>query len=598
MIDLQDSARPSSSDVNMNTQASWRKPSPIDVYNGKSIYLRFSFDNDKIKIYNSYKIKDTLKLHGFRYDPSDKSWYGTKVQMIAVANKIWSYLPPDIKEYCYLNGVRNSETDAVAKIIESAKIVQEIIKERESKTEELVGVLTEQIPQLKSYQIDAIKRILHAYFAGAKGFILEDEQGLGKTLQACSVVYSLFRSGRVKNVLIFTTKSLVQNFINEFIKFFSSTGFMLFVSNVIEYGKVVVISYSRVNTSDYDLLQNMAFDLIVLDEAQVIKNPNSEYYKKVKKIMDNSKFILVTSGTLIKNRPLECYNITKQLGLHNMTTSAFVKLFEGETAVATTRNYYHKYYKNVNKENVKRLRQFLQSTQLYLRRTKDEVLDFLPPKHRVLFPISLEGDFSIELHTALQEEQKIGEYLLRNAKLTAEMRKQLPKYRRIVGIHKVPYINKVIHALDLQNEHRLVIFVHHRDVGAKMAHLISENFPGIDIEILNGKTSLKERNRIVNRFQSDADENIWLIASLSAASEGLTLTKANKMIFAEIDYVPATLRQAEDRIHRISQEKPCFYYYFVAAQSLDSYVFRILEKKNEYMSVYYGYENNYEVKTI
>lgn len=247
----------------LTSTSAFKGPQPIEVYNNKSIYLKFSIDGDKIKIYNSYKIKDTLKAHGFRFDPSDKSWYATKMQLVSVANHIWSYLPVDIKKYCYLHGVKNAETEQYEKVVKPDDILRSTIKQREVELDKLVNDVVAQVSVLKRYQIEAIRLILKRYLEGAKGFILEDEQGLGKTLQAAAVIYALLTSGKASNAIIFTKNSLVQNYINEFIKFFSETGFMVLVSDKVQPGKVVVTSYSRIRTNDYDLIKSLKHDIVV-----------------------------------------------------------------------------------------------------------------------------------------------------------------------------------------------------------------------------------------------------------------------------------------------------------------------------------------------
>ena len=108
----------------------------------------------------------------------------------------------------------------------------------------------------------------------------------------------------------------------------------------------------------------------------------------------------------------------------------------------------------------------------------------------------------------------------------------------------------------------LVIFAHHKDV----LEQIHEHYKDTSC-LLYGGTPMEERGKIVKQFQ-DGEKRI-LIGGLKAAGTGITLTRASTVVFIEIDWVPATLTQAEDRLCRIGQKKMVHVLHLVLNNTLD-----------------------------
>lgn len=573
-------------DVNESAVDFFRPPKPVGAYNNVPLYLKVELLNNKVYIYNSYNIKDTLKSYGFMFDGNKKAWYGDKQNFYAVANAIWDYLDQKTKYFAYSIGVKNNEVNDFVKYLESDRALSKVYAKRLDNLEDILNSIFTTVPLLRDYQKEAIRNIIEKFLLGNKGFILEDEQGLGKTLQACSVVYGLYSNGHVNNVLIMTTNNLTYSFQSEFVKFFSNTDILKHIENKPKPSSINILAYSRLTSKDYELIRSIDYDLVVLDEVHNIKNISSKRYKRLVPILERSKFILAMTGTLLKNRPLEAYNITKHIKMHSYSIYYFVKKFEGPNS--TPNNYFasngrRKYYEVILPEKVKELREFMKGTGLYMRRRKEDVLKELPPKHRIYHPINLSKEKNQDLIEAIQKEKEIMELLSKKVKLDSEVMSALPTYRRIIGLSKVNHIVEFLESFT--SERRFIIFAHHNEVIERLYQEITSKYPEVSVELFYGKTNKKERERIITRFQSDSEDVIWLIGSLATMSEGMTLTKANFVLFAEIDWVPATMIQAEDRIHRISQTKKCIYYYIIALNTLDHYIYKVLETKNKYLGI-------------
>lgn len=148
--------------------------------------------------------------------------------------------------------------------------------------------------------------------------------------------------------------------------------------------------------------------------------------------------------------------------------------------------------------------------------------------------------------------------------------------RRELGIEKVPQAANFIFDLLDQNL-PLVIFAHHQKVVADLVGLISAHIPLKDIGVIVGGTDSNLRTQHVKNFQ---DGHLrCLVLSIKAAGVGITLTRARIAVFVEVDWVPATLEQAQARIRRIGQKSFCTYYYLHFPDSLDETVYEALKSK-------------------
>ena len=139
---------------------------------------------------------------------------------------------------------------------------------------------------------------------------------------------------------------------------------------------------------------------------------------------------------------------------------------------------------------------------------------------------------------------------------------EISKIRHKTAILKCPivinYIEDTLPSID-----KVVIFAHHQD----MINAIKQHF-GDQAVVISGAQSDVEKQRAVDTFQTDPQKRIC-IASILSAGVGLTLTAAHHVIFAELDWVPANVTQAEDRCHRIGQTLPVIVKHLVLNGSID-----------------------------
>eukprot|EP00457_Paulinella_chromatophora_P018170 gb/GEZN01019412.1/.p1 GENE.gb/GEZN01019412.1/~~gb/GEZN01019412.1/.p1 ORF type:complete len:210 (+),score=39.46 gb/GEZN01019412.1/:79-630(+) len=141
-------------------------------------------------------------------------------------------------------------------------------------------------------------------------------------------------------------------------------------------------------------------------------------------------------------------------------------------------------------------------------------------------------------------------------------------------------IPQVVEFVELARaEHPVVVFGHHREVLEGIAAALGDK-----VVLMHGGTPVAQRQKMVDDFQSGFAD--VFIGSVGVASLGLTLTRASHVIFAELDWVPARLRQAEDRCHRIGQEaESVLIQHLVFEDSLDAHMVFTLIRKQQHIDL-------------
>ena len=244
-----------------------------------------------------------------------------------------------------------------------------------------------------------------------------------------------------------------------------------------------------------------------------------------------------------------------------------------------------------------------QGVGLMIRRLKKDVLPELPRKRRQIIELPAEG----ELLALVEEENKMW---LTQATLTREMDialgltdqeplndvvseeidfhaiierlkfnrryffDEIAIIRHKLALAKVPYV--IEHITDLlDNKDKLVVFIHHNDVGRAIFEAFKERSV-----LVYGPTTMEERQAAIDKFWKD-DKCELFIGSLKTSGLGLNLQVAANVVFAELDWVPGVITQAEDRCHRIGQEKSLLVQHLVASNSMDSHMAKKIVAKQK-----------------
>jgi hypothetical protein len=325
-------------------------------------------------------------------------------------------------------------------------------------------------------------------------------------------------------------------------------------------------------------LDNEGFDLIILDEAHMVKNPSSNRAKIISQISKNIKRRWLLTGTPLANRPMDFYNLLKICD-SPVTASWKQYAFRYCDGKKFRKKLKTGVYKDIwltdGASNLEELHD--RTKNLILRRKKDDHLD-LPPK--IVAPYYVEIDDMNEYHKAFDEYL---EWAKSEGKRLGNGRHMV----ELIVLRKYLALEKTKQSIELaeqaiENGQKVIIFTNFtHSFDALMNH-----FGKLAVGH-NGKMSGVQKQNSVDRFQND--ENVMVfVGNLISAGTAITLTEAEVVIMNDLDFVPANHAQAEDRSHRIGSTSTTNVYYPIAVGTIDEMMFKILEKKRKIIDTVIG----------
>ncbi|TXH19506.1 MAG: DEAD/DEAH box helicase [Hyphomicrobiaceae bacterium] len=416
-----------------------------------------------------------------------------------------------------------------------------------------------------------------------KSVLLADEMGLGKTVQSIAAINYLTADVEDPKILIVCPAFLKLNWKYELDRWLTFKWPISIIKGTsFEFRNIAVINYDILKRN-LDSLKAVKWDILIADEAHAIKNQKAQRTRALLAIEAERKYLL--TGTPVMNRPEDLWTILKYLD------------------PATWHNWYYfvtrycgakkgKYQLELEgPSNLEELNERLRTT-VMIRRLKSQVLPELPPKMRQIVEIPCSDPAMIEEQNRVVEDAKQKAIELKaliaqaathpddasfreKVKGLREMIQasigQLAILRHKTALYKVdPLLHHIANVIE---EHKVIVFAHHRDVLEKLA----EPF---NADIIWGGIKDTERQRMATEFCSDGGKRI-IVVGIMAGGVGINLTSASHVIFAELDWTPARLSQAEDRAHRIGQKDNVFVQHFVVEGSVDSKIAKIVVNKQE-----------------
>ncbi len=408
---------------------------------------------------------------------------------------------------------------------------------------------------LRPFQVAGVRYLLEHRRA-----FLADEQGLGKTVQALATL----EVDDAFPAVVVCPASMKLTWEREAGIWLPhrSTQVLEGRSGAIARRDITIVNYDIVDAHSGSL-GRLGLKALVLDECHYVKNPRAKRTRAVRRLAEalpKDGLRLGLSGTPVLNHPDELISQLRVLGRLNEFGSGarFHRLFEGNQREA--RLHWH-------------LRR-----RCFVRRLKRDVLPQLPEKERVLVPVELtnrdEYRRAEEDVIAWLREQPLDLRELEAkiaATLRAERLAQLGTLRRLAAHGKLAAALSWI-ADFRQSEEALVVFAHHVDI---LEALVARHPEALH---LLGRDSARAREDTVAAFQDPEGPGL-LIASTGVAAQGITLTRASHVAFLELEWTPAMMDQAEDRLHRIGQRDAVTAWYLLAAHTIDEDTSRVLERK-------------------
>ena len=432
---------------------------------------------------------------------------------------------------------------------------------------------------LREYQIAGFEWLTRLA-ANNLGGILADEMGLGKTVQTLAFLRAQkIDRDSVEPALVVCPTSLVTNWQNEAQKFTPELKTLVLeganraaLYSSINAADIVITSYALLRR-DIDDLRTFQFSTAVLDEAQHIKNPETQNAQSAFALRAKHRFVL--TGTPMENSVRDLWSIMNfslpgYLGPHK----DFRERYELPLARGAA--------PEVQRRLSRRLQPFL------LRRRKRDVARDLPEKIEQVVPCSLTSSQRSAYDAILREIQsglgsssaKANAGVQRMKMLTGLLRlRQVCCDLRLVGLEKGDPSAK-LELLDellgeaIDGEHRVLVFSQF----VSMLHLVRDRLDERKLSYCYLDGSTKQRQEEVNRFQNDDTIPVFLI-SLKAGGVGLNLSGADTVIHFDPWWNPAVEAQATDRAHRIGQTRVVTAYKLITSDTVEEKILKLQEKK-------------------
>jgi len=381
--------------------------------------------------------------------------------------------------------------------------------------------------------------------------------------------------------------------------------------------KWIIINYDIIDhQKDWiiELIEKGKIKNIILDEAHYIKG-KSNRAKATLEITEKADRVYCLTGTPLMNRPIELWNllvaIKHPLTLGKGSRTKFSKIFCGgylKTIPPTKwRPYPIRFWDESGATNLSLLRTNLKGHMI--RRKKIDVLD-LPAKMIDVVEVQMDNkqmreyesiwDIYLNFINADKKtiEKEFEEEALVKAETLADLNEAFEDHknskvsienklmaRQLIEIGKLKQfcsgikIKKIVEDTNnaIEQGEKVIIFTQY----VKTLEDISKELrKSVKVSVLSGSTKQKDRQKAVDDFQNDDDVKVF-VANIKAGGVGITLTKASIVMFADLDWTPEIHSQAEDRAHRIGQNRMVNVYYYVVQDTIEMDIIELLDKKKQ-----------------
>lgn len=435
--------------------------------------------------------------------------------------------------------------------------------------------------KLRDYQVAGFHWLclLHDLQWGA---CLADDMGLGKTLQTISFLQYLINGNNKQNYLVVCPTSLIFNWQKELEKFAPGITFYIYYGNdrvlnktILNKHAVIITSYGHMR-SDIEMLKQVNFGCVVLDESHAIKNPASLTTRAAMQLSCHNRIAL--SGTPVQNNTFDLY---AQMQFMNPGLLGSRDFFKQQFATPIDRL--------GDKDAAMQLQKLVYP--FLLRRTKEQVAKDLPDKTETILWCEMEAE-QREIYDSLKNHYR--EVLLGKidhdgmGKSSIAILEGLTRLRQVCNSpaiikSEIPYPDISIKKEELVREiednigrHKALVFSQFTSMLSLIAVALEEK--DIEYIYLDGATPAAERQTLVENFQSDDNVRVFLI-SLKAGGVGLNLTAADYVYLVDPWWNPAAEAQAIDRTHRIGQTQKVFAYKMICRDTVEEKILQLQAKK-------------------
>jgi SNF2 family DNA or RNA helicase len=404
-----------------------------------------------------------------------------------------------------------------------------------------------------AYQMEGI-----AFLMPRCAALLADEMGLGKTMQAVLALRLLFHAGLIQKVLVICPKPLLNNWLHELHLWAGDIPIDVVAGDYLARRAAWLISNSPLKLANYEILTRDAgllaesassFDLVVLDEAQRIKNRQSKTSKAVRSVKRQRSWAL--TGTPVENHSEDLVNLFAFIDPGRIPPETPAKQLRALTADCVLRR---------TKEEV--------LTDLPDRTTRDTYVQLTAPQWEAYIRAEREGTVYLNGLGNKITVSHVFDLILRL--------KQICNFDPRTGASgKLEQLHADLEEV-VDSNRKAIVFSQWVEPLDFMARALA----ALGVLQFHGRVPSGQRSQILTQFQSDSQKHV-LLMSYGTGSVGLNLQCANYVFLFDRWWNPAVEDQAIHRVHRIGQRQPVFVTRFITPDTIEARIAAILDRKRE-----------------
>ena len=465
-----------------------------------------------------------------------------------------------------------------------AKIIQDFTKPVEvTVPETLKG-------ELRPYQQTGLKWLWTNVSKGF-GVCMADDMGLGKTIQIISLILKLKEDNQLqKPVLVICPTTLIGNWMKELQMFAPSLDAVVYhgAERQLDVKHDIILTTYAIMRIDVDELKKHNWGMIIVDEAQNIKNPDTAQTIAIKMLKADIKVAM--TGTPVENRLTELWSIFDFINRGYLGT---LKEFQKSYAIPIER------FKETSR--AAKLRMSVSPFVLRRLKTDKNVISDLPEK------MVLNEYCYLSKPQAVLYEKTLNEMMEKISGFTGINRRG-NIFKLITALKQIcnhPYqflkggdisrelsgkMDKCISTVESILEHgeKTLIFTQYKEMGDILCKIIADEC-NTEPLFFHGSLTVPQREQLIEKFQTDPECKI-MILSLKAGGTGLNLTSATNVIHYDLWWNPAVEEQATDRTYRIGQDKNVMVHRMITLGTFEEKIDEMLKSKKELadLAVYEG----------
>ncbi len=440
------------------------------------------------------------------------------------------------------------------------------------------------------HQLNTVETVIHRMNGRA---LLADEVGLGKTIEAGLTLKEYLLRGMVKKVLILTPASLITQWKQEL-----KTKFDLNFkshSEVSDWGAsdLIIASLDTAKSQkNAKSVQQINYDLLIVDEAHKLKNKKTQNWKFVNSI--KTKYLLMLTATPIQNDLLELFNLISilkpghlstvqkfkqeyledrdkripknSIALRSMLSEIMIRHRRSDTMIKFPQRFVHTHMLHLNDDETKlyaELTEFIRSRYFTLPTHKN------PRGINRLTLILLQKLMGSSTHALQRALEKMISSNFYKDDFDQNLRKLLDMAKSVKCSRKSQALLDIMKPLD----DKIIIFTQFRGTQDFLKRLLREN--GYSVSVFNGQLSQSEKDECIEEFRNKTR----VLISTESGGEGRNLQFCKALVNYDLPWNPMRIEQRIGRIHRLGQQEDVHIINLSAEDTIESYVLELLDKK-------------------